>query len=305
MLVKCALLSIVLFSACSQQATTTEKTSDKTQMVSSKTQNTEAQPQKSQPALSQTEIESDANLECNAIRNLLNKSGDNYRKALAERSQLNDKLIQKYKDDQLAMNKRQSLVESCMNPFRDQLRTHNEKPEIKKIQQEYNQSLGKQGSPAPKTTNGQKRSGPALIDPKQNNQKNAGGPDVAPKVGKVNCDGDAKCVTISGQVEYDGPVKGTIRIDVLQRKPGKAPVLMHNMVLEKLGSFDFQVPVKSGNILLTGFIDKANDGPSADDPIKLMQLQVEESPLTNVKLIIKESGGGIKFNNGPNRPPAK
>ena len=299
MFIKYALLTAALLTACNQQQSTSQNPEKTSQPAAG---NSQPQPNGSQ--ISQSDIEKDAKTECDAIRNLLGKTGEAYKKALTARSKVNDSFIQKYKDNQAAMSKRQNLVESCMDSFRDQLREHNEKPEIKKIQAEYNQQLGSQVGPRPGSSNGQKRSGPAMIDPKLNKHQGKGGPHIAPQVAKIDCSGDTKCVSVSGKIEYDGSVEGSIRIDVLQRQSGKAPTVMHSIHLEELGDFEFQVPAGAGNLLLTGFIDRESNGPTADDPIKLMQLQIEDSPITDVRLTIKQGGkGGMK--GGPNKPSPK
>ena len=145
----------------------------------------------------------------------------------------------------------------------------------------------------PATING---NGPA----KQENDPNAARLNLKPGEG----------LTISGTFQYGGTATGSKRVDVQKYREGSAPSLVHTLEISDDNSFSFQVPADYGKILITGFIDKAGNGPTADDPQGRLSLEIAAEAMSDVVLEVSDDytppeipGGGAPEKNQP--PPGE
>lgn len=111
-------------------------------------------------------------------------------------------------------------------------------------------------------------------------------------------------LTISGTFQYSGSATGSKRVDVQKFREGSAPSLVHTIEISDDNTFSFQVPPDYGKILVTGFIDKAGNGPTADDPQGRLSLEIGAEAQSNIILEVSDdytppAGSG---NPGPTPP---
>lgn len=99
---------------------------------------------------------------------------------------------------------------------------------------------------------------------------------------------DGEGLTISGTFQYVGTATGSKRVDVQKYREGSAPSLVHTLEISDDNSFSFQVPPDYGKILITGFIDKAGNGPTPDDPQGRLSLEIAAEAQTEVILEVSD-----------------
>lgn len=76
-------------------------------------------------------------------------------------------------------------------------------------------------------------------------------------------------ITLSGELVWDGPVDGTIRVDILADRSNESANqrIVHAFTLDEPGPFSEDVEIDLGNVELTAFIDREGDGPTPGEPI--------------------------------------
>ena len=95
-------------------------------------------------------------------------------------------------------------------------------------------------------------------------------------------------LTISGTFQYGGSATGSKRVDVQKYREGSAPSLVHTIEISDDNTFSFQVPPDYGKILVTGFIDKAGNGPTADDPQGRLSLEIGAEAQSDIILEVSD-----------------
>ena len=82
--------------------------------------------------------------------------------------------------------------------------------------------------------------------------------------------------------------------------------MVHTLEISDDNTFSFQVPPDYGKILITGFIDKAGNGPTPDDPQGRLSIEIGAEEQTGVILEISDDytpptppGGGAPEKNQP------
>ena len=95
-------------------------------------------------------------------------------------------------------------------------------------------------------------------------------------------------LTISGTIQYAGTATGSKRIDVQKFREGSAPSLVHTLEISDDNSFSFQVPPDYGKIIITGFIDKAGNGPTSDDPQGRLSIEIGKESQESIILEISD-----------------
>ena len=73
-------------------------------------------------------------------------------------------------------------------------------------------------------------------------------------------------VTLSGEVKWDGPVNGVVRVDIVEEREGEHGRVIHGFALDGPGPFEERVAVDLGRVTLFAFIDERGDGPSPGEP---------------------------------------
>ena len=113
-------------------------------------------------------------------------------------------------------------------------------------------------------------------------------------------------LTISGTFQYVGTATGSKRVDVQKYREGSAPSLVHTLEISDDNTFSFQVPPDYGKILITGFIDKAGNGPTPDDPQGRLSIEIGAEEQSDVILEVSDDytppsppGGGAPEQNQP------
>jgi len=126
------------------------------------------------------------------------------------------------------------------------------------------------------------------------------GPPPAPDQFDVGAEGG---ISITGQLDYSGDREGQVRLDFLRTDGDAPPHLLHVEKLDNVGAFTMRVPANTGPVTIVAFVDVDNDGPSISDPAGLVQLAIEESPITSLTIELSDSPdlGALTPGNAP--PP--
>lgn len=133
-----------------------------------------------------------------------------------------------------------------------------------------------------------------------------GNQETDPSAARFNCvEGDENCITVSGSLVFDGTVNGSIRLDVQKVRKGSAPALVHTVELQSIDEFSFEAPKGAGNIIITGFIDEAGDGPSPQDPQGRLTLEVGEEALADLKIEMKSDNAPVQPKPPSDKPEDK
>ena len=126
-------------------------------------------------------------------------------------------------------------------------------------------------------------------------------------------------VKLSGTVTYSGSAKGTIRVDFLRNPEGSPyPELMHSVELTEPGPWEVEVPKNFGALMIVGFIDADNNGPSPGEPsasnrepmsvgaqpVKGIELALSDQPAMGGKGPTPPGEGGMPPEGAPGAPPA-
>jgi hypothetical protein len=127
-------------------------------------------------------------------------------------------------------------------------------------------------------------------------------------------------VELAGQVSYTGSATGPLRIDFLRKTEGQPPELVHSLELTAAGPWTASAPQGAGAVHLVAYIDKAGDGPSADDPAGRTSepVVIDTNTLTGLDLVVSdtpdlgdltpgapEGAGGPPQAGGPGGAPPK
>lgn len=101
----------------------------------------------------------------------------------------------------------------------------------------------------------------------------------------------SQAVEVSGQASYSGTAAGPLRIDFLRKTEGQPPELVHSLDLPGPGAWTVAAPQGTGAVHLVAFIDKAGDGPSADDPAARTSVPVviEAASLSGIDLVLSDT----------------
>jgi hypothetical protein len=137
-------------------------------------------------------------------------------------------------------------------------------------------------------------------------QATTGSQETDPSAARLNCaEGDENCITISGSLVYDGTPTGSIRMDVQKVRKGSAPSLVHTLELTSIDEFSFDAPKGYGQIIVTGFIDEAGDGPSQQDPQGRLTIDIGEETLSDLKIEIKSNNAPVQPKPPSDKPEDK
>jgi hypothetical protein len=76
-------------------------------------------------------------------------------------------------------------------------------------------------------------------------------------------------VTLSGEIIWDGPVDGTIRVDILAdgENGHTNQRVVHAFTLQQAGPFSEDIEIDLGTVELVAFIDREGDGPTPGEPV--------------------------------------
>jgi len=110
-------------------------------------------------------------------------------------------------------------------------------------------------------------------------------------------------VTIAGTLAYEGSKEGQVRLDFLRTDGDGPPQLLHVEKLDSLGSFSVRAPSNTGPVTIVAFVDEEDDGPDSSDPAGLAKVAIEESEVSNVKIVLSDAPdlGALTPGSGP--PP--
>jgi hypothetical protein len=162
------------------------------------------------------------------------------------------------------------------------------------------------GCPDPIESGSATPSANAQEDPASINGSGPAKMESDPNAARLNLQ-DGEGLTISGTFQYGGTATGSKRVDVQKYREGSAPSLVHTLEISDDNSFSFQVPPDYGKILITGFIDKAGNGPTPDDPQGRLSLEIAAEAQKDVILEVSDDytppsppgGGGAPEQNKP------
>ncbi len=98
-------------------------------------------------------------------------------------------------------------------------------------------------------------------------------------------------IELAGTFDYEGDATGRCQLDFLSRSGDGPPMLVHTVQLEKPGPWSTRAPANFGELYIVAFIDKAGDGPSADDPAAMTNgpLQIAESDIKDITLALSDT----------------
>ncbi len=93
-------------------------------------------------------------------------------------------------------------------------------------------------------------------------------------------------ILLTGEVDWQGPVDGVFRVDVLTLADGKPPELVHQSTLDAAGAFQLTLPAGFGDAHLVAYLDRNDNGPSAGEPVASLAVRVEQAPISGLTLAL-------------------
>jgi hypothetical protein len=97
-------------------------------------------------------------------------------------------------------------------------------------------------------------------------------------------------VRVSGTVEYEGAVKGALRVDVLRNKTkSEMPELAETLQLKAPGAFSLILPGDGGTVAVVAYVDTNENGPDASEPrAEPVQITLAGAPVEGVRLVVSD-----------------
>lgn len=103
-------------------------------------------------------------------------------------------------------------------------------------------------------------------------------------------DAKAAKVRVSGTVEYEGAVKGALRVDVLRNKAkSEMPELADTLQLKGPGPFSLILPGDGGTVAVVAYVDTNENGPDASEPrAEPVEIKLAGAPVDGVRLVVSD-----------------